>query len=729
MKKLLLFSAILLASQASAQCPNFSACPTDTLYFDNSTNDTLYWNAAPHTWNPGLMLSDLPEGDADLGIIARDTCGGQDVSVEYTLFLDLDGNDTVETVIRSNAAPPSGKVLYNNLLSPNYALGDTIEFDHRTGLADSMKYRFGLELTRDADMVTANLKWTTSIENLLYSTPKFPHGKHRIVWRIEQAGVEQFCEYGIEVKDCAVPVVSCAATFEVDILPTGTISLWASDFVQSVSDNATPSNLLVLAIRHAGTGMGFPLNDQGNPQDFLTFDCCTIGARVIEVWVMDKAGLVSQCTTVVIIKDGIGSCPSDICCGCKDIIACAKTESLDGIEEMRYKLEVTSVFFPPSTRIDSNGDDCGFFNFVYINSAIKLTPSRNDNPLNGVTTYDLVLISKHILATEPLDTPYKLIAADANKSGNISSFDIVEIRKLILGVTDTFLNNTSWRFVDDSFVFPNTLNPFQTLFPEKVEQQDWLGNPNHFDFIGIKVGDVNGTAIPNASAPPVESRASRFLSLPDIKLKAGEIFDIPIYATEKTDWLGFQFSLDFDPELIEIQAIESSALPDFDQNNWAILQAGRLNLSWSAASPSSILTSEAVLHFRIKARADIQISKVFQIQETPALRPEAYDSEGGVRALQIVFSENNSAQTTQIFAPQPNPTTAGVTLPIQLSEAENLHLEIRDINGKLLWANDLMLEKGSHMLEIPASAMPKVGVYVWRVKAGDLMKIGKIMKG
>ncbi|MBK6996448.1 MAG: hypothetical protein IPH31_16510 [Lewinellaceae bacterium] len=224
MKKLLLFSAILLASQASAQCPYFSACPTDTLYCDNSTNDTLYWNAAPHTWNPGLMLSDLPEGDVDLGIVARDTCGGQDVSVEYTLFLDLDGNDTVETVIQSNAAPPSGKVLYNNVLSPNYALGDTIEFDHRTGLPDSMKYRFGLELTRDADMVTANLKWTTGIENLLYSTPKFPLGRHRIVWRIEQGGVEQFCEYGIEVKDCAPPVVSCVAPLTINIHPTGTTS-------------------------------------------------------------------------------------------------------------------------------------------------------------------------------------------------------------------------------------------------------------------------------------------------------------------------------------------------------------------------------------------------------------------------------------------------------------------------------------------------------------------------
>jgi len=141
MKKLLLFFTILIASQVSAQCPYLSTCPSIApLYCDYSTNDTLLWKSAPFTWNPSLMLTNLPKGDVDISVVARDSCVGQDVSVEYTLFLDLDGNDTVETVIPSNALPPSGKVLYNNILSPNYDLGDTIEFDHRTGLPDSMKY-------------------------------------------------------------------------------------------------------------------------------------------------------------------------------------------------------------------------------------------------------------------------------------------------------------------------------------------------------------------------------------------------------------------------------------------------------------------------------------------------------------------------------------------------------------------------------------------------------------
>jgi|GEM_PF-2835005 len=86
MKKPLLFFAILIASQASAQCPYFITCPSIApLYCDYSTNDTLYWKAAPFTWNISLMLSDLPEGDVALGIVARDSCLGQDRWCNYTL--------------------------------------------------------------------------------------------------------------------------------------------------------------------------------------------------------------------------------------------------------------------------------------------------------------------------------------------------------------------------------------------------------------------------------------------------------------------------------------------------------------------------------------------------------------------------------------------------------------------------------------------------------------------
>ncbi|MFN0213565.1 MAG: T9SS type A sorting domain-containing protein [Saprospiraceae bacterium] len=730
MKNLLFFFAFLSAGPAAAQCPYFAVCPTTAqLLCDYSINDTLYWHSAPYTWNPSLMLSDLPETEIEVGIVARDSCWGQDISVEYTLFLDLDGNDTAETVIKNNMALLPGKVLYNNILSPNYALGDTIEFDHRTGLQDSMKYRFGLELTHFADSVVAKLKWTTGIENLNYSNPILPIGKHRILWRIEQGGVERFCEYGMDVKDCAPPVVSCVAQLTVNLIAPGIAILSDFEMVQSASDNLTPSEKLIFSIRAPWffPGNEFPTHHNGNPIPSVLLLCdFAYNTFPFELWVKDLSGNTESCISYIKITDSLGICPI---LEPSDISVCTQTELQDWVENVRYLLEATPDFSPPFSRIDSSGLDCGAFHTLFPNLDITLTPSKNDNPLNGVTTYDLVLMSKHILAIESLNSPYKMIAADVNKSGSVTTFDILEIRKLILGFYTYLPNNTSWRFVDKSFVFPNAQNPFQTAFQETAVFQDWPGNPSGFNFIGIKVGDANGTAIPNAtSPPPVESRASSFLVLPDLELKTGESYEIPLRATEIGNWLGLQFSLDFDPKWIDIEAVESSILSDFDQNNWALSQAGRLTLSWSSALPVAISSNEALIRLRLKARADIPLSKVFKTPENPRFRSEAYDINGVARDLDIVFSEKNLTETLQIFAPQPNPTTASAILPIQLSQAENIRLEIRDLAGKLLWVNKLSLEKGSHTLEIPASAMLQAGVYVWRIQSSEFWDAGKVTK-
>jgi hypothetical protein len=727
MRKTILIATLLLTGRLSAQCPYFVSCQPDSLYCDYTNNDPLLWAAAPFTWNPGLMLSDLPEGEMTLRMSALDSCGNQNLSVEYTLFLDLDGNDTAETVIQSNLALPSGKVLFNNILSPNYAQGDTLAFDLRPGLPDSMRYRFGLKLQHIGDSVVAQLMWTTGIANLNYSVPQLPLGKHRILWRVEQGGGAQVCESSFELKDCAPPVVTCLGNLSVNIMPTGLIQLWASNFVQSASDNITPSNQLVFAVRLPGMDSGFPLDDQGNPQGYVTFNCCHVGTRAVELWVRDQNGLVSSCNTYIIIQDNFSNCGSDFCGG--NIIARAKSES-DGIEDVLFQLDGMVNYAPPFSYYDySDSGGYGQFFYVPINSNLVLTPSRIDNPLNGVSTYDLVLISKHILAIDPLSSPFKMIAADANKSGSITSFDILELRKLILGIYDTLPNNTSWRFVAKDFQFPNAQNPFQTVFPEKVLLQDWTGIPNDFEFTGLKVGDVNNSAIPNCFAPTLaENRAPSFLTIPEIELQANQVLNIPVYASENATWSGLQFSLDFDPEMLEIEAIESTVFQDFDQNNWAQPQPGRLNLSWSAASTTSVSPELAMFQWRVKARRDLKLSSVFKVPGAPGLRPEAYDTEGLATPLQIVFTENDLNETLKVFAPQPNPTHAGVILPVQLFQAEKLQVEVRDITGKLCWNNELSLDKGNHTLQIPAAALDDPGVYFWSLQVGKLFESGKIIK-
>ena len=121
----------------------------------------------------------------------------------------------------------------------------------------------------------------------------------------------------------------------------------------------------------------------------------------------------------------------------------------------------------------------GMFSFenLPLGGDYTVTPYLNTNPLNGVTTFDLIKISQHILNVAPLDNPYKLIAADANRSNSVTTLDLIQIRKLILNIITEFPSNTSWRFVDADHVFTDLTNPWVDEFPELISENDFSLRP------------------------------------------------------------------------------------------------------------------------------------------------------------------------------------------------------------------------------------------------------------
>lgn len=138
---------------------------------------------------------------------------------------------------------------------------------------------------------------------------------------------------------------------------------------------------------------------------------------------------------------------------------------------------------------------------VPVGADVVVRPSASSNSLNGVTSLDVALLSWHYSNKELLNSAYKIIAADANNDGVISQADSLDLRKLILAFYNELPNNSSWRFVRLDYVFPDPFNPFP--FPEIATVPNVTQNVGNLDFVGIKVGDLNGTAITNGPiAPP-----------------------------------------------------------------------------------------------------------------------------------------------------------------------------------------------------------------------------------
>lgn len=412
-----------------------------------------------------------------------------------------------------------------------------------------------------------------------------------------------------------------------------------------------------------------------------------------------------------------------------DIIACSNFRC-DGspVANVTYSL---SVHFADTviTYLDSIPDSNGCVIFpewtISGSNTHILTPSKDGDPLNGVNAFDLILIARHILGLQPLSSPYAMIAADLNKSGSITTFDVVQGRQLILGILTDFPDNTSWRFVYEDYQFPIPQNPFFELFPEYVEN----GAPfTPVGFVGIKVGDVDCTAYPGFGSQNVKDRTTTKLTLPDATLRPGETLDIPLRMSESGEWLGLQWGLRYDPDLLEVEAVVPGNLPGMNESAIASPQPGMLNVVWFDAMPQVILADENLLTLRVRALAPVRLSEAISIAKEK-ISPEAYTASEQAQQLQLEFTERSAAGGETIaFAPQPNPTSAGAAIPLRLAQTETVILELTDISGKRLFFQQITLGAGAHLLDIPATALPQTGVYVWRVQAGKWEENGRLVK-
>jgi hypothetical protein len=119
--------------------------------------------------------------------------------------------------------------------------------------------------------------------------------------------------------------------------------------------------------------------------------------------------------------------------------------------------------------------------------------------LCGVNLLDVLKVQRHLLGLQPLDF-WGQVASDVNKSSNITTSDIVEMRKLILGAYYSFPNVRSWEYFTEEQLNTGAVNPFNQ-FPNSQSAIDiWnfqtllIDNPDLQlpPFLGAKMGDVSG---------------------------------------------------------------------------------------------------------------------------------------------------------------------------------------------------------------------------------------------
>jgi hypothetical protein len=339
--------------------------------------------------------------------------------------------------------------------------------------------------------------------------------------------------------------------------------------------------------------------------------------------------------------------------------------------------------------------------------------------LDGVSTLDLVLISRHILNLQPLPSYYQLLAADANSSGTVSTLDVVELRKLILGIYDTLPNAPAWR------VIRPVANPLQLALG--VAPQDTyqvvLNNLtvdqaiSNLHFVGIKTGDVNTSA--SLQAP--DDRAALALTFDDVFLAAGETARLPLRLGESAVLSAWQLALSAGPDL-EIAGVEGLADDDYALSPGGDrLRALRFE---AGAQPLAQRAGDALLTLVVRARRPVRFAEALAL-EPEALRAEAYSTDGGARTLTLVPGRSEAGAV--LLAPRPNPLTAETRFGVAIERETAVQLEVFELGGRRVYFEEVELAPGRHELVLPRAALPGSGLYAYRVRAGAAEVGGRLL--
>ncbi len=373
------------------------------------------------------------------------------------------------------------------------------------------------------------------------------------------------------------------------------------------------------------------------------------------------------------------------------------TADLHGLLAMESgeKLEGTSVELFNGTKmmpkaITDNGEY--FFSSLATCDDYTISPFNNDKADNGVTTYDLIKIQQHILGLEKLSSPYKVIAADVNNNLIVSTTDLIAIRSVILHNTEEFPNNTSWRFIDGSYQFDNPANPLVKELPESV-MVDMLGAETTVDFMAIKTGDIDDSANPVMGLHQVEVddrnfKETFYFTVDNVQMEAGEVYEIPFYANQIDQLLGFQFTLDFDQEKMDVEAVKGGRLPELTTSNFGfLLDKGAITASWNHLKDFEFASETPVFTLVVKAKENTALSKVITL-DSRITKAEAYDKGLDLLAVDLRFDQDETALTAKgafiLHQNQPNPFKDQTIISFTLPATGEGQLTIFDGMGRVL---------------------------------------------
>lgn len=511
------------------------------------------------------------------------------------------------------------------------------------------------------------------------------------------------------VENCKGPTLSCSAGIVVPLFP---------------SSNGVPiamvetKQLVAAAFHSCGYDVVtsfFETNFTSTQiQTTKTFTCNNIGEPVeLEIYAIDENDRVSHCTTFVSVSDN-NLCPQMPASGMFTVGGEISTMRGRYISDVEVMLDGDT-----KDRRFTNANGSYSFGTMPSGGDYIVHARKSQEFLKGVSMTDLILIQQHIIGVKTMTDPYLLLAADVNHSGAVSIADLIMLQRMLLG-TQTIPNlDEGWIFVDESYVFLDPDSPFGNDMPTAFDIES-LHQDMDLNFIGIKLGDIDGSGMENLAKAEKRTTEIHEFSTQNVWLEKGHQYKIPIYTDKLEDLKGLDLSLSFKgADVIDIQSVQ------LDVENSVHISSEGLRLLMPVAEGVSLTKLDPLFYVILDATRSARLTDVIQLENKERMSQLWHSEDLQSKYIDLSISRNHTDIEIQV---QPNPWSNLTRVEFSSESGSSTEIYITNTSGQMIFRKRQQLDNSKNFIELTDHIIPHPGVYFIHIDNGNTTATEKMIK-
>lgn len=662
-----------------------------------------------------IVLQDPPNANHCIQILRTfkvgDWCRPQMPYIEHTQIISiLDGGAPVFTYCPSDTTVLTGDACSANVTISALATDDCTK-------PNDLKYTYKVDKGNNGSFELSGNGRTVSTT--------LDRGLNKIVFTVtDGCGNQATCTRFVRVKDSKPPTPVCLHKLSTSLGTMGMVTFKARMFNRASTDNCTPSNL-----GECGCGTELRFSFSPNINDTVrTYTCDSLDNGVgqifiLNVWVWDLDNNKDWCIVELSISDTKNVCP-DAPNPIISVTGRISDEQGNGMEGFLVK---GTGLLSNDEKTTVTGDNGQYdLNSLGAYDMYEISPDRDDNPLDGLTTLDLVLIQKHILGIKNFDNPFKYIAADANNSHSVSAADLLALRRLILGIDDQLEINESWKFLRSDTEFENPYQPWNYDF--KYLTDSLFFGLDSLDFIAVKIGDINrsATIYNEISGLTFRNEPNKYFVISNTEFQSNEILPVAVKMEESEKITGFQYTFEFDPSVLQFIGIENKLISLAGSNvNTSKAGQGLITFSWNDGNGIQLNKEDVLFNINFKSLSNGTLDRSVGIT-SKITKSEIYDDNLGMSNLKLRFAGQNYDKLI-VNQNTPNPFSDQTEISFDLPQDDIVNFRVINSTGKTIISTQGHYSKGQNTITISKSDLKEQGVYYYELTNDESTVLKKMV--